>query len=52
MVGSHRIVWDPIDPTIWLDFLFIYLILSGIYLGKIIHLNPQAQQVIRSPIMN
>ena len=47
MVGSHRIVWDPTDPIIWLDF-FIYLILSVIHLGKIIHLNPQAQQVIRA----
>ena len=57
-VESHRIVWDPTDPTIWFDFfifIFIFIIiifLSGIHLGKIIHLNPQAQRVMKSPIMN
>ena len=25
-VGSHRIVWDPTDPTIWLDFFFFFFL--------------------------
>ena len=48
-VGSHRI--DGSYGILPFGFFFFFF-LSGINLDKIIHLNSQVQQVIRSPIMN
>ena len=47
-VGSHKIN----GSYGILPFGFFFFFLSGINLGKIIHLNSQVQQVIGSLIMN
>ena len=50
---DHRIVsYGILSILPILPFGLIFFFLGGIHLGKIIHLNPQAQRVIRSPIMN